>query len=128
MKKINQLKMKKSEAIKDKENKIYNLKKSEIESIDRDITNFYFKIIIGISTAYIFLLVNFKSEKFYIIISSVIYFLMFFFIGIMDYQSYKYISDCYDSLVISIKNDSVLDYKIPEMKSYEHLLYKRKYR
>ncbi len=63
----------------------------------------------------------------YFLVSFVAVTFICFFIFWFSQQTFKYISDCYSGLRKFIKNERILEYKIPRMNFLDVFYYKREF-
>jgi hypothetical protein len=112
----------------DKEIKIIELRLKEIESIDRDTTNLWFKVYAVLGAIFLFLYANgfLKIVIVNVYLSLICVIIFIFGLLWLNWQSIKSIEDYYDGLFFAIKEDKILDFKISTM--YNPFFYKRKYK
>ncbi len=79
----------------------------------------------GIVVLFVYTQGFFKPE--YFSISFTVSIISFLLISYIANQNHKYITDCYDGLRKSVRDDKILEYKIPEMCTFDFLYYKKKF-
>jgi hypothetical protein len=106
----------------DKEKLIYNSRLKEIELMDKDYTSFSLKLLFlwFASVAY-FYKTGFNSIIIFVLVSVLVSILWF------QYQTYNYLTDCYNWITLVVKNDKLLTSKVPEIKWYEGIYYRKRY-
>lgn len=110
-----------------KEGWIKELRFKEIESFDKDSTQLMFKTMAVFFATVVFFynLGVFRAEYFKTSFSFFIF--SFFAITWFLEQQNRHVRDCYESLFNAIKNDKLLEYRLPWIKPYEIFYYKMKH-
>jgi len=106
----------------EKEKIISEVRLKEIESLDRDTTSMVFKGLAVWGAIFVyFYKVGFNPTIIYSLGFLLLYLLWY------QYQSYKYICDCYNWLSQSIEQDKILTESPPDMTIFDAFYYKKKY-
>ena len=99
----------------------------EIESIDRDETQLSYKILVGIGVVVLFAYGQELFHPKYFWYSFCITLIVIAYWLNANSQIFKYVSDCYSGLRLSIIKGDISNYKIPQMRFSEVWYYKRKF-
>lgn len=106
----------------EKEKLISNVRMREIESMDRDITSFVFKLFFAWAAVFAyFFKIGFTDFTAFLLAA------FLFVIMLYQYNTYNYITDCYDWLCVTIKEDKFFEETTPLMEISDGFWYKKKY-
>ena len=111
----------------EKEKILIDLRKKQIEIIDKDTTKLSIQLVVGSSIVFFSLLkLNIIKEN-YLFTSFVIFLLILIYFSWFAYQQTNYIMDCYDALSIAIDKRTINKFKVPSMDWKNAFFYKKKY-
>jgi len=111
----------------EREKYLIEVKLKEIEAIDKDISTMWLKLLVGFGGVFTFLYVNKILKVYNWLGTGAIGVIIVSFILWAQFQSDKYTGDCYNSLFNAIKDNNILDYKIPHDPWHIAFIYKKKF-